>query len=250
MPPAACHVRARLAIVVPRFADLAQLRPGYLPDRIGQLALPFVRGVQVDQRGPLAVMAHPDHQFPGVRARVGGELVAGMTRVVNVDARQAGSGGHSVILSIMDKANDQNNKSVKDYMASLADEKTVIDSRVLIEMMQRISGHEPKLWNVGTLGFDGYHYKYDSGREGDSFVIGFYPRKGKITVYLMDGTARYSELLAKLGKHTITGYCIYIKQLSNVELPILEQIVRQSYEYIKSLSKDGPISRILWRAEK
>jgi hypothetical protein len=150
----------------------------------------------------------------------------------------------------MGKANDQNNKSVKDYMASLADEKTVIDSRVLIEMMQRISGHEPKLWNVGTLGFDGYHYKYDSGREGDGFVIGFYPRKGKITVYLMDGTARYSELLAKLGKYTITGYCIYIKQLSNVELPILEQIVRQSYEYIKSLSKDGPIGRILWQTEK
>ena len=156
----------------------------------------------------------------------------------------------SVIISAMDKVNAQKYDSVKDYMASLTDEQTVNDSRMLIEMMQRISGHEPKLWNVGTLGFDSYHYKYDSGREGDSFVIGFYPRKGKITVYLMDGTARFSELLAKLGKHTITGYCIYIKQLSNVELPVLEQIVRQSYEYIKSMSKDGPINRILWQTEK
>ncbi len=140
--------------------------------------------------------------------------------------------------------------SVKDYIASLDDEQTVKDAQVLVGMMRRISGHEPGFYNAGTLGFDNYHYKYSTGREGDAFVIGFYPRKGKITVYLMDGTTRYSELLAKLGKHTTTGYCIYIKRLSDVELPILEKIVQQSYEYIKSLSKRGPIDRILWQTEK
>lgn len=143
----------------------------------------------------------------------------------------------------------QNSTAIKEFLASL-DSKTLGDSRVLLEMMQRISGKKPKLWNVGTLGFDTYHYKYDSGREGDSMVIGFYPRKGKITIYLMDGTARYSELLARLGKHTTTGYCIYIKQLSDIELPILEQIVQQSYENIRSKSQDGPIDRILWQTEK
>src|SRR5580704_12669318 len=102
----------------------------------------------------------------------------------------------------MDKMTAQNGDSVKGYIASLDDEQTVKDCQVLIQMMRRISGHEPKLWNVGTIGFDAYHYKYDSGREGDCQVIGFYPRKGKITVYLMDGTVRYSELLAHLGKHT------------------------------------------------
>jgi len=137
--------------------------------------------------------------------------------------------------------------SIKDYIASL-DEQTAKDSQVLIEMMQRISGHKPKLWNAGTLGFDSYHYKYDSGREGDGHVIGFYPRKGKITVYLMDGTARYPELLAKLGKHTGTGYCVYISRLSDVELQILEQIVQKSYENIKS--QDGHIHEILWKAVK
>ena len=149
----------------------------------------------------------------------------------------------------MDKKSTQNDRPVKDYVASL-DEQTAKDSQVLIEMMQRISGHEPQLWNAGTLGFDTYHYKYDSGREGDGHVIGFYPRKGKITIYLMDGTARYSELLAKLGKHTTTGYCLYIKRLSDVEVPILEEIVRRSHAYIKSKSQDGPIDRILWRTEK
>lgn len=137
--------------------------------------------------------------------------------------------------------------SVRDYLASL-DEQTRKDSEVLVEMMHRISGHEPKLWNVGTIGFDTYHYKYDSGREGDGLVIGFYPRKNKITVYLMDGTARYSELLAKLGKHTTTGYCLYIKRLNEIDMTVLEQVVEQSYKYIKLKSKDGPIDKILWKA--
>jgi len=148
----------------------------------------------------------------------------------------------------MGKTTTKNDSSVKDYIASLVDEQTIKDSLTLLEMMQRISGHEPKLWNVGTIGFDSYHYKYDSGREGDALVIGFYPRKGKITVYLMDGTARYAELLVKLGRHTTTGYCVYIRQLSDIELPILEQIVQKSYEYIKSL--DGHIHQILWQTKK
>jgi len=137
----------------------------------------------------------------------------------------------------------QNNTSVKEYIASLDDEQSIADCHVLIEMMQRISGHEPKMWNVGTIGFDTYHYKYDSGREGDNHMIGFYPRKGKITVYLMDGTIRYSELLARLGKHSTSRVCVYIKRLSDIELPILEQIVQQSYEYIKS--QDGHMHRAL-----
>jgi hypothetical protein len=146
----------------------------------------------------------------------------------------------------MGKTATPNDRSAKAYIASL-DEQTAKDSQILIAMMQRISGHEPKLWNVGTIGFDTYHYTYDSGREGDGHAIGFYPRKSKITVYLMDGTARYAELLTKLGKYTGTGYCIYIKRLSDVELPILEQIVQKSYENIKS--QDGNIREILWKKQ-
>jgi len=147
-------------------------------------------------------------------------------------------------------ADKSKSTSVKDYIAALGDEQTIKDSQVLLKMMQGISGRKPKLTNEGTIAFDTYHYKYDSGREGDALVIGFHPRKGKITVYLMDGTARYSELLTKLGKHTTTGYCLYIKKLSEVDLKILEQIVGQSYEYIKLKSKNKPIDRILWQTEK
>ncbi|MFN8399629.1 MAG: DUF1801 domain-containing protein [Anaerolineales bacterium] len=135
------------------------------------------------------------------------------------------------------------NTSVQEFVAALGDEQSIADSHALIDMMKRVSGHEPKLWNVGTIGFDAYHYKYDSGREGDSQTIGFYPRKGKLTVYLMDGTSRHSELLTRLGKHTTSRVCVYIKRLSDIDLSVLEQIVQQSYAYIKS--QDGHMHRIL-----
>lgn len=136
-----------------------------------------------------------------------------------------------------------NGSSVADYLSSLDDEQTVSDSRMLIDVMQRISGHPPVMWNVGTIGFDTYHFRYDSGREGDPAAMSFYPRKGKMTVYLLDGTARHSELLARLGKHTSTRVCLYIKRLSDIELAILEQILRESYEYLKS--QDGHMHRVV-----
>jgi hypothetical protein len=143
-----------------------------------------------------------------------------------------------------DKNNtDLNDSFVNDYIASIDDEQIQKDSLVLMEMMQRVSGHAPRIWNVGTIGFDSYHYKYDSGHAGDSQVIGFYPRKGKITVYLMDGTVRYSDLLAQLGKHTTSRVCIYFKRLSDIHLPILEQIVQQSYTYVKSQA--GHMHRVM-----
>ena len=135
----------------------------------------------------------------------------------------------------------QDEDAVEDYIASLDDEQTVRDTRVLIDIMQRVSGHRPKLWNVGTIGFDTYHFTYDSGREGDAVPMSFYPRKGKMTVYLMDGTARHTALLARLGKHTTSRVCVYVNRLSDIELPILEQIVRDSYEYVKS--QDGHMHR-------
>lgn len=141
-----------------------------------------------------------------------------------------------------------NNNSVKIFLATLDDD-TLKESNVLVGIMQRISGAEPRIWNEHTIGFGAYHYKYDSGREGDSQILSFYPRKGKITVYLMDGTARYSSLLNKLGSHTTTGYCIVIKRLSDVDLSILEQILQQSYDYITAISQAGPIDRILWKTK-
>jgi hypothetical protein len=134
----------------------------------------------------------------------------------------------------------QDDGSVAACLASL-DEQTARDSQVLIEMMQRISGQAPQMWNVGTLGFGTYHYRYDSGREGDGHALGFYPRKGKITVYLMDGTARHAELLAGLGTHTTSRVCVYIKRLSDIDLTVLERVLEQSCAYVNA--RDGSMHR-------
>lgn len=150
----------------------------------------------------------------------------------------------------MSKADERNDITVEEYVASIDDEGIKKDSRVLIDIMQQISGSKPQLYGIGTIGFGVYYYEYDSGRKGDAHTLAFYPRNGKITIYLMDGTIRYSELLSKLGKHTLTGYCIYIKKLSDVELPVLKKILEESYRNITEKSKNGPIDHIMWQTEK
>jgi hypothetical protein len=136
----------------------------------------------------------------------------------------------------------QRDGPVKDFIASLEDEHTMKDSLVLIDMMRRTSRHRPKGWNQGTIGFDAYHYKYDNGREGDRHALGFHPGRGKMTVHPMDGTARHSALLPRLGKHTTSRVCLHVKRLDDVQLSILERILQQSYDYLKS--RDGHMHRV------
>lgn len=131
-------------------------------------------------------------------------------------------------------------KSPKDILAAL-DDATRADAQSLIDIMQRISGCKPKVWNVSTIGFDNYHYKYDSGREGDCHALGFNARKGKFTVYLMDETSRHEALLGRLGKHTTSQACLYFKRLGDIQLPVLEKILQGSYKHIKAL--DGRMHR-------
>jgi hypothetical protein len=99
--------------------------------------------------------------------------------------------------------------------------------------MKRVTGEEPKMWGSSIVGFGTYHYKYKSGHEGDWFVTGFAPRKQNLTVYIMPGFARYDELMAALGKHKTGKSCLYINKLSDVNLVILEDLVRQSVAFMQ-----------------
>lgn len=150
----------------------------------------------------------------------------------------------------MSKADERNDISVQQYIDSLTDEALKSDADAIMQMMHDISGENPILYGIGTIGYGVYKYHYTSGRKGEAHTLAFYPRIGKITVYLMDGTARYSALLAKLGKHSTTGYCIYVKQLSDIDVFVLQQILEQSFQKITTLSKVGPIDHMLWQDEK
>lgn len=150
----------------------------------------------------------------------------------------------------MSKADERHDITVDAYIASIPDVQVQQDAKVLMDTMQRISGVMPILYGVGTIGYGVYSYEYASGRKGEAHTLAFYPRKGKITVYLMDGTMRYASLLTKLGKHTTTGYCVYIKQLTDINLPLLTAILENSYKNITTKSKHGAITEILWQTEK
>lgn len=147
----------------------------------------------------------------------------------------------------MSKADERNDISVDQYVESLTDDSLKNDARKIMAIMKQVSGEDPILYGIGTIGYGIYKYEYTSGRKGEGHTLGFYPRKDKITVYLMDGTKRYAKLLDKLGKHTSTGYCIYIKQLSDIDLSVFDEIARQSYDHITALSKSGPIDHMLWQ---
>lgn len=113
------------------------------------------------------------------------------------------------------------------------DEQKRKDSLALIDMMRKITGHEPKMWGPTMIGFGDWHYVSPSGREGDWFSMGFSPRKAAISLYItMDATA-YPEIMEKLGKHTIGKGCIYVKRLSDIDMHALETLTRTAFEDLK-----------------
>jgi hypothetical protein len=123
-----------------------------------------------------------------------------------------------------------NDKSVEAYLNAIPDEVRRKDCFTLLEMMQQATGAPPVMWGDAIVGFGNYHYSYASGREGDWFQVGFSPRKQNLTLYLISGFDQYQSLLARLGKHSTSKSCLYIKRLSDVDLPALQELVRRSVE--------------------
>lgn len=125
--------------------------------------------------------------------------------------------------------------AVIDFLNSFVDnEQKKKDSFELIELMKKWSGFEPKMWGPTMIGFGSYHYKYASGNEGDSMIIGFSPRKNEFSLYVVAPDKDYSSLLDKLGKYKMGKACIYFKKLSDLDLSVLEAICKET---IKHLSK-------------
>lgn len=99
------------------------------------------------------------------------------------------------------------------------------DSLVLIDLMQNLTGAKPRMWGPSIIGFDEYHYTYDSGREGDFFLAGFAPRKSGPVIYLNGQIPNQAELLANLGPHRMGKGCLYIKRLSDIDIATLEKLI-------------------------
>ena len=117
-----------------------------------------------------------------------------------------------------------NDASVEEFLNGVADEVKRKDSFVLLEMMRKAAQVEPKMWGGSIVGFGSYHYVGKSS-EGDWPPLGFSPRKQTLTLYAMGGWEKYTDLRAQLGKHSLGKGCLYIKRLSDVKLPVLEQLI-------------------------
>lgn len=129
------------------------------------------------------------------------------------------------------------NESVKDFLNKISDEERRADCFQVAKIMEEVTGEKPKMWGPSIVGFGSYHYKYDSGREGDWPVTGFSPRKKDLTLYLMMGYEKHTELMEKLGKHSGRKSCLYIKRLSDIHIPTLKKLIKVSVKELKAYTK-------------
>jgi hypothetical protein len=121
--------------------------------------------------------------------------------------------------------------SVADFLATVADDRRE-ECDALVALMRRATGEVPRMWGPSMVGFGSYHYRYESGREGDWFLAGFSPRKKALTVYVMAGFTGFEELLARLGRHETGKSCLYLRSLAEVDAEVLEELVRRSAEHV------------------
>ena len=127
----------------------------------------------------------------------------------------------------------RNEGDVEAFLNSVPDDKKRQGSFTLLELMKQVTGEEPEMWGESIIGFGSYHYKYESGREGDWFVTGFSPRVQNLTLYSMSGFDEYDQPLSRLGKYKTGKACLYIKKIYDVDQDVLEELVKKSVEHME-----------------
>lgn len=118
------------------------------------------------------------------------------------------------------------------FISSIDNKTRKSDSMALLSILERISGYKPYL-RGSIIGFGQYHYKYDSGREGDSAVVAFSPRKQNLVVYIMPGFDKFGDLLNELGKYKLGKSCLYINKLTDIKIDVFEQIVKLTVQHMQ-----------------
>lgn len=123
--------------------------------------------------------------------------------------------------------------SVQRFLKTVTDERRRTECQTILRIMKRITRQDPAMWGTSIVGFGSYHYRYASGREGDWPLTGFSPRKQALTIYVMAGFTRYPELMRRLGKHSTGSSCLYVKRLDDIDLGVLEELIRESVAHMK-----------------
>ena len=124
-------------------------------------------------------------------------------------------------------------KDVAAFIAGVPNQGRREDAQILLELMARVTGEAPHMFGPTIVGFGTYHYVYESGREGDSFLVGFAPRKANMVVYIMPGFSQYAGLLARLGKHKTGSSCLYLGRLNGIDMTVLEELIKHSVQHMR-----------------
>ena len=124
--------------------------------------------------------------------------------------------------------------SVTAFIAAVKDDARRADAKALVKLLQRATGEKPKMWGPSIIGFGSYHYKYESGREGDMPIVGFSPRKPATVFYGLSGFTGSEAIRAKLGNHTTGKGCLYIKKLADIDQKVLETLILKSVAATKA----------------
>ena len=127
--------------------------------------------------------------------------------------------------------------AVNGFLAAVQHPRRREDGRALLGMMREVTGLEPEMWGPSIIGFGDYHYRYESGREGDFFLVGFSPRKQSLSLYLPAGYPEYDALLAALGKYRKGASCLYVNKLADVDLAVLRELVVRSFAHVNSRTR-------------
>ena len=122
---------------------------------------------------------------------------------------------------------------VKAFIEAVDHEKKRADAWRMLEIMKDVTGMEPKMWGPSIIGFGSYHYKYESGREGDSLLTGFSPRKAKMSLYITSGFERYDDLMSRLGKFKTGKSCLYVNKLEDINEDVLRELIAVSVAHMK-----------------
>ncbi|TMU87474.1 DUF1801 domain-containing protein [Bacillus sp. BHET2] len=127
----------------------------------------------------------------------------------------------------------QNDGSVIEFIEKVENPKKREDAYKLLDIFSETTGYEAKMWGPSIIGFGSYHYKYKTGHEGDAPLVGFSPRKAKISLYFATGDMEREKLLIKLGKHTSGKACVYINKIADIDETVLKQLINQSVQFLQ-----------------
>ena len=127
----------------------------------------------------------------------------------------------------------QNQRSPTEFIAGVEHPQRKKDAEVLLALFQRVTGLQAYMWGSSIIGYGRYHYRYESGQEGEYFITGFSPRKSNLTIYVMPGYQDLSSYLQRLGKHKTGKSCLYINKLSDIDLEVLEEIILYGLNYMR-----------------